>query len=110
MEKQARIYYTSDVHGYLFPTSYGDREERPMGLLNCISNFKKDGNTLVFDGGDTLQGAPFATYTTSRKEAVPGIHPIAMVYNEAGYDAVVPGNHDFNFGYECLAEYVQALK
>jgi 2',3'-cyclic-nucleotide 2'-phosphodiesterase/3'-nucleotidase len=110
LEKQARIYYTSDVHGYLFPTSYGDREERPMGLLNCISNFNKDGNTLVFDGGDTLQGAPFATYTTSRKEAAPGIHPIARVYNEAGYDAVVPGNHDFNFGYECLTEYVQALK
>jgi 2',3'-cyclic-nucleotide 2'-phosphodiesterase/3'-nucleotidase len=81
-----------------------------MGLLNCISNFNKDGNTLVFDGGDTLQGAPFATYTTSRKEAAPGIHPIARVYNEAGYDAVVPGNHDFNFGYECLTEYVQALK
>lgn len=110
MEKKARIYYTSDVHGYLFPTSYGDREERPMGLLNCISNFQKDGNTLVFDGGDTLQGAPFATYITSRKEAVPGINPIARVYNEAGYDAVVPGNHDFNFGYECLADYVQALK
>ncbi|WP_313151607.1 bifunctional metallophosphatase/5'-nucleotidase [Lacrimispora sp.] len=110
MEKQARIYYTSDVHGYLFPTSYGDREERPMGLLNCISNFRKDGNTLVFDGGDTLQGAPFATYITSRKEAVPEMNPIARVYNAAGYDAVVPGNHDFNFGYECLAEYFQALQ
>jgi 2',3'-cyclic-nucleotide 2'-phosphodiesterase/3'-nucleotidase len=110
LEKQARIYYTSDVHGYLFPTSYGDREERPMGLLNCISNFRKDGNTLVFDGGDTLQGAPFATYITSRKEAVPEMNPIARVYNAAGYDAVVPGNHDFNFGYECLAEYFQALQ
>ena len=110
MKKKARIYYTSDVHGYLFPTSYGDREERPMGLLNCITNFKKDGNTLIFDGGDTLQGAPFATYITSRKEAAPEMNPIARVYNEAGYDAVVPGNHDFNFGYECLAEYFQALQ
>ncbi|ADL02906.1 bifunctional metallophosphatase/5'-nucleotidase [Lacrimispora saccharolytica] len=110
MEKQAKIYYTSDVHGYLFPTSYGDREERPMGLLNCISNFKKDGNTLVFDGGDSLQGAPLATYMASRKEAVPDMDPIAKVYNAAGYDAVVPGNHDFNFGYNRLAEYFQALQ
>ena len=110
MEKQVKIYYTSDVHGYLFPTSYGDRKERPMGLLNCISNFKKDGNTLVFDGGDTLQGAPFATYITSHKEAVQEMDPIARVYNAAGYDAVVPGNHDFNFGYERLAEYFQALQ
>ena len=110
MEKQAKIYYTSDVHGYLFPTSYGDREERPMGLLNCISDFKKDGNTLVFDGGDSLQGAPLATYMASRKEAVPDMDPIAKVYNAAGYDAVVPGNHDFNFGYNRLAEYFQALQ
>ncbi|GLC81459.1 bifunctional metallophosphatase/5'-nucleotidase [Lacrimispora brassicae] len=110
MEKQARIYYTSDVHGSLFPTSYGDREERPMGLLNCISNFKKDGNTLVFDGGDTLQGAPFATYIASHKEPVQEMDPIARVYNAAGYDVVVPGNHDFNFGYERLAEYFQALQ
>lgn len=109
MGKQARIYYTSDVHGYLFPTSYGDREEKAMGLLNCASNFKKDGNTLVFDGGDTLQGSPFASYVLSQGERFQ-TDPIAKVYNEAGYDAVVPGNHDFNFGYERLAGYFSSLQ
>lgn len=109
MEKKAKIYYTSDVHGYLFPTSYGDREERPMGLLNCISNFNKDGNTLIFDGGDTLQGSPLAAYI-SRKDQAPKTDPIARVYNRAGYDAVVPGNHDFNFGYDRLSQYFQALQ
>lgn len=109
MEKQAKIYYTSDVHGYLFPTSYGDKEEKPMGLLNCISNFKKDGNTLIFDGGDTLQGAPMASYITLQGDGILHKDPIASVYNEAGYDAVVPGNHDFNFGYERLSHYFQAL-
>ena len=110
MEKKARIYYTSDVHGYLFPTSYGDRKERPMGLLNCISNFKKDGNTLIFDGGDTLQGSPLAAYIASRKDRGPENDPIAQVYNRAAYDAVVPGNHDFNFGYDRLSGYFKALK
>lgn len=110
MEKKARIYYTSDVHGYLFPTSYGDREERPMGLLNCISNFRKDGNTLIFDGGDTLQGSPLAAYIASRKDRAPETDPIAQVYNRAAYDAVVPGNHDFNFGYDRLSGYFQALQ
>ena len=109
MEKKARIYYTSDVHGYLFPTSYGDRKERPMGLLNCISNFKKDGNTLIFDGGDTLQGSPLASYI-SRKDRAPKTDPMAKVYNQAGYDALVLGNHDFNFGYDRLSEYSQALE
>ncbi len=109
MEKQAKIYYTSDVHGYLFPTSYGDKEERPMGLLNCISNFKKDGNTLIFDGGDTLQGAPMASYINTQGREILKKDPIAGVFNWAGYDAVVPGNHDFNFGYERLSQYYQAL-
>ncbi|WP_077613182.1 bifunctional metallophosphatase/5'-nucleotidase [Clostridium sp. Marseille-P2415] len=109
MKKQAKIYYTSDVHGYLFPTSYADKEERPMGLFNCISNFKKDGNTLVFDGGDTLQGAPLAAYVTSHGGDFPEKDPIAGVYNAAGYDAVVPGNHDFNFGYDRLVKYFRAL-
>ncbi|MEY8354473.1 bifunctional UDP-sugar hydrolase/5'-nucleotidase [Lachnospiraceae bacterium 54-53] len=110
MKKQARIYYTSDVHGYLFPTAYGDREERPMGLLNCISAFKKDGNTLIFDGGDTLQGSPLASYVSSRVGEISPEEPIAEVYNAAGYDAVVPGNHDFNFGYGRLARYLGAVR
>ncbi len=109
MEKRATIYYTSDVHGYLFPTSYGDKSEKAMGLLNCISNFKKDGNTLIFDGGDTLQGSPMASYITAQGGELLESEPFARVYNDAGYDAVVPGNHDFNFGYERLSHYYNAL-
>ena len=109
MKKIVRIYYTSDVHGYLFPTSYGDKMERPMGLINCISNFQKDENTLIFDGGDTIQGSPLASYLTEHSSQLEGREPIAEVYNEAGYDAVVPGNHDFNFGYERLAHYMGSL-
>jgi 2',3'-cyclic-nucleotide 2'-phosphodiesterase/3'-nucleotidase len=109
LEKRATIYYTSDVHGYLFPTSYGDKNEKAMGLLNCISNFKKDGNTLIFDGGDTLQGSPMASYITANGGELLESEPFAGVYNGAGYDGVVPGNHDFNFGYERLSHYFTAL-
>lgn len=109
MKKQVKIYYTSDVHGYFFPTTYGDRKKRPMGLFNCMSNFQKDENTLVLDGGDSLQGSPLNSYVNSQGAGNFETDPIAMVYNAAGYDAVVPGNHDFNFGYERLAHYVQAL-
>lgn len=109
MKKQANIYYTSDVHGYLFPTSYGDKKEQPMGLFNCSSHFKKDGNTLVLDGGDSLQGSPLASYVSSHEGELTKKEPIAGVYNQAGYDAVVPGNHDFNFGYERLTKYFKAL-
>ena len=42
MEKRkVKIYYTSDVHGYFYPTSYGDREVKQMGLFACASEYKK---------------------------------------------------------------------
>ena len=50
------IYFTSDTHGYLYPSNFASREPRAMGLLSM--RFPKDGNTLVIDGGDTIQGSP----------------------------------------------------
>lgn len=110
MRKTAKIYYTSDVHGYLFPSAYTERSEKPAGLLNCIANYQKDGNTLVLDGGDTLQGSPMAIYLSAgRKEGLEAEHAIADVFNAGGYDAVTLGNHDFNFGYEYLEHHLNAL-
>lgn len=108
MERSCTIYYTSDVHGYLEPTDYHDRSEQPAGLLNCISHFEKDGNTLVLDGGDTLQGSPMAAYLSSEGRGEDG-EPIAEVFNAGGYDGVTLGNHDFNFGSERLRRHLRAL-
>ena len=33
MSKTLTIRYTSDTHGYLYPTSYADMQDRPMGLM-----------------------------------------------------------------------------
>ena len=30
------------------------------GFSRCASSFPHDGNTLILDGGDILQGSPFA--------------------------------------------------
>lgn len=109
MERSFTIFYTSDVHGYLSPTTYNDRSEQPTGLLNCISRFEKDGNTLVLDGGDTLQGSPMAAYLSSDGQGADHGEPMADVFNAGGYDGVTPGNHDFNFGYDRLERHLNAL-
>ena len=49
--KRFTIYFTSDLHGYIYPTDYRSRQERNIGLFKCASQFHKDGNTLVIDGG-----------------------------------------------------------
>ncbi len=103
----ATIYYTSDTHGYLFPTNYIDDEIRPMGVLQATHQFTKDDNTIVIDGGDTLQGSAMAKYVQEHPEA--GI-PQALAFNAAGYDLVTLGNHDFNYGRERLAAYLEALE
>lgn len=101
------IYYTSDTHGYLFPTNYVDDEVRPMGMLQAMHQFHQDANTVMIDGGDTLQGSALAKFAQEHPEV--GI-PQATVFNAAGYDLVVPGNHDFNYGYSRLADYLNALE
>ena len=45
MEKQADLYVTSDLHGYMYPTDYRGAGERDIGLFKCANRFQKDGNT-----------------------------------------------------------------
>lgn len=101
--KWFRILYTSDIHGRLFSS-----HEEP-GLETAGQAFCKDGNTLIFDGGDILQGGPAGAFLASQKYEGT-VHPAAMVLNSCGYDAVTLGNHDFNYGIPYLAGYLCSLK
>ena len=97
------VYFTSDTHGYLYPTNFQSLEPRPMGLLSM--RFPKDENTLVIDGGDTLQGSPLTYYGRSRGVDL----PIARAMNDRGYDYITLGNHDFNYGRNNLLRYLREL-
>lgn len=104
--KKLKIYFTSDLHGYVFPTDYRDDCEKNMGILKIINEYEKDGNTLIIDGGDTIQGSPFTNFLSSNEF---NVHPLAKIMNEGGYDYITLGNHDFNYGYDYLKKYVTNL-
>lgn len=98
--KSFKIYYTSDTHGAIFPAAV------PGGMMQSTHQFQKDGNTLILDGGDTIQGSPLTNYlweTDQFEQVVP------VVYNHAKYDYYIPGNHDFNYGYQGLSKFIQAM-
>ncbi len=106
MRKSVKIYFTSDLHGYFYPTNYADKETKAMGLFQCANQFQKDENTLVIDGGDILQGSAFAYYC---QKELKSNQPIAQIMNLCGYDYVTLGNHDFNYGQQYLEEYITGL-
>lgn len=104
--KTCKIYFTSDTHGFLYPTTYADREDRNLGLLKAIAQMEIDGNTIVCDGGDSIVGSPFTFHHRNLGDKV---HPVAKVLNAGGYQFVTLGNHDFNYGIEYLEGYLAGL-
>ncbi|MCL2587791.1 MAG: bifunctional metallophosphatase/5'-nucleotidase [Oscillospiraceae bacterium] len=104
--KTLKLYFTSDLHGYFFPTDYISQGEKPLGLFRCASQFEKDGNTLIIDGGDILQGSAFGQYAA---RVTRNFEIFADIMNASGYDFVTLGNHDFNYGQPALRSYLDRL-
>ena len=97
------IYFTSDTHGYLFNTNFASTRRSAMGLLGM--RFPKDGNTLVIDGGDTIQGSPLTFYLYGQGNS----RFVANAMNDRGYDYVTLGNHDFNRGRAWMSDHLNTL-
>ena len=107
MQRKLTIYYTSDVHGYFSPVDYASGKSAQSGLANCMNGFANDGNTLIIDGGDILQGSPLTYYLYSQRrdgDCVP-----ARLLNLGGYDFVTLGNHDFNYGKAEIERYLREI-
>lgn len=95
---------TSDLHARLWPFDYiGDVEAQGQGLAvlaGAIETMRSESsNTLLVDNGDTLEGTPLADLAAAEPDVT---HPVIAAMNEIGFDAAVPGNHDFNFGLPAL--------
>ncbi len=106
MQMTLRVIFTADCHGYLYPTDYFDTREENMGMLSLIDSFRRDENTLLIDGGDTIQGSPLTAYL---HHSGIGPKPLAGLMNMAGYDYIALGNHDFDYGNAYLDAYLETL-
>lgn len=107
MNRNLSICFTSDIHGYYSAVDYATGNPVASGLACCASTFPDDGNTLIIDGGDNLQGSPFAYWL--HQKPVEGAAIAARVMNLAGYDFITLGNHDFNYGPAALKAYLRNL-
>jgi 2',3'-cyclic-nucleotide 2'-phosphodiesterase (5'-nucleotidase family) len=103
---QITVMTTTDVHGYLMAWDYNSDEPEPRySLLKAASLVDSirgsDTHTLLLDAGDWLQGNPFAEYF-ARTDTTGSRYPFLTVTDAMQYDAIVLGNHEFNFGLDYL--------
>ncbi len=94
------ILHTNDLHGRI------EMDEGLLGLpgiAGLISRHRAEyEHVLVMDAGDTIHGRPITNLLQGESTA--------EGMNRAGYDVMVPGNHDFNFGYERLLELEEMME
>jgi 5'-nucleotidase len=83
--------HTNDTHGRWTADYYGGGM---VYLADLIAKERAHNpNALLLDAGDTFQGNSFAYFFKDRPD-----NPIAGGMNLLEYDAMVIGNHEFNFG------------
>ena len=59
-------------------------------------------HVFLVDAGDAIQGAPLGTFSKGKD--------IISLMNAVGYDVCIPGNHEFDYGMETLAERSKELQ
>jgi 2',3'-cyclic-nucleotide 2'-phosphodiesterase (5'-nucleotidase family) len=96
------IMHTNDVHGGIDPTgaTFMDEEFPPLlgggaSLATLAADLRgkaeaEGGGFLLLDTGDIWQGTPVGNYR--------GGEVVIEFMNRVGYDAWVPGNHEFDAG------------
>ena len=97
-ELQLGIISSNDSHGHIMPFSYNGEDDwggmarRRVAIQSAMAD--ADYHWLVLDAGDVFQGTPISNMLT-------GFLDLECM-NQMGYDAMVLGNHEFDFGYELL--------
>ena len=96
------IFHTSDLHARV---SSRDDNGQSIGLAEISAAIKAteliNADTLWFDAGDTLHGTPRINVSQGEN--------MVRLLNETTLDAMVPGNHDYNYGSERLSELSKKL-
>ena len=97
---QITIIHTNDTHGRVLADDGGFG----FGKIAAIAKEKKkeNPNTLLVDAGDTLHGKPIINISKGENAV--------KILDAAGYDFMVPGNHDFNYGADRLIELSKEAK
>ncbi len=107
---QIGIYTTTDMHGRVY-------DQNPVGgtwknsYLKVASAMAEEraamGGTILIDNGDLLQGSTIMSHNINLEAGEN--NPAALCLRYCGYDAFVPGNHEFNFSLDVQNKFYDLL-
>ena len=88
------ILHTNDIHGHAMAD---DTELGYARIATLKKNLEAMGaEVLLVDAGDAAQGAPIVNVSQG--------HSAVEFMNAAGYDLAIPGNHEFDWGFDNLMQ------
>ena len=95
------ILHTNDTHGRIL---LGKDNSVGLTTLAALKDacLAAGAEVLLFDAGDTFRGTTLATYNEGET--------IGKLMNALGYDAMVTGNHDYEYGTNHLVRLANKLK
>ncbi|MFL5518558.1 MAG: 5'-nucleotidase C-terminal domain-containing protein, partial [Gemmatimonadales bacterium] len=98
---------TTGVHGHITAWDYLAHRAYPGGLARvatAVDSLRRryPGQVVVVDGGNLLQGSPFAEYR--RRVGPQDPDPLVEAMNLVGYDAATPGGADLEGGIEAVRQ------
>ena len=93
---------TTDIHGHVSGWDFVEGRPFPGGLSRAATvidslRARYPGQVVLVDAGDLLAGDPFDAYFATHPRSP---HPALEAMDLLEYDAIVPGNHEFNYGFE----------
>src|SRR5712692_11259095 len=90
------ILHTNDLHARLLPD--GKKRGGFAHMVTAIRREREGCNScLLLNAGDLVQGSPVSTLFRGR--------PVYQVANLFGFDASTIGNHEFDYGWQKIAEF-----
>lgn len=101
---------TTDMHGKCWNTNVltgGAVKNNMLRVSTAVKEIREEygaENVLLVDNGDLFQGTPVSQVQLMDYASGQSREPLAMALcvKEIGYDAFVPGNHEYNYDWETM--------
>src|SRR4030043_426170 len=104
-ELQIRILHVNDFHGFAEPYKPIGSDEMLGGIANLaarVEELRKEKLSLLLSAGDMIQGNNWTNLFQGES--------VMELINEMRFDAMVLGNHEFDFGQDVLRKRISEAK